>query len=274
MDLQELYTSIDLQPEIVRKLEEIRGFFRLDLVSQYLEQLTCPDTAAQAYRSLDADLPDDPDHLKMLYCQLECARRIFSRYEEMRIEKSVFTDTMKCFTRFIDECGQRNGRLFFDRGWWTYRQISMSEFRLGALEYEFTKHEGKQSVSIHIPSDADFSEESVNHSLALAETFFQEHFPDYPRETWICDSWLLSSSLQPFLPEDSNIRSFRRRFTILQEEQEGDWLEWLFRAPKNTPPEQLAERTALQRAVKQYLLNGGKTGTALGVLNEKRDKIA
>ena len=271
MVLQELYSSIDLQPEIVRKLEEIQGNFRLDPVSQYLEQLTYPDTAAQAYRSLDADLSDDPDHLKMLDCQLECARRAFSRYEEMKIGKWVFTETMKCFTRFIDECGQRNGRLFFDRGWWTYRQISMSEFRLGALEYEFTKHEGKRTISIHIPSDADFSEGSVSHSLALAETFFQEHYPDYPQDTWICDSWLLSSSLRPFLSENSNILSFQKRFSILQEEQEGDWLEWLFRAPKNTPIEQLPERTALQRSVKQYLLDGGKTGTALGILNGKRN---
>ena len=32
---------------------------------------------------------------------------------------------MKCFTRFAKECKKKNGAYFFDRGWWTYRQISM-----------------------------------------------------------------------------------------------------------------------------------------------------
>lgn len=269
MDLRQLYASIDLQPEIAGRLEELQSGFLPKGAEVYLEQLTRPETAAGAYRLLDACLSDDPDHLKMLYCQLECACRIFPTYQEMGIAESVFTDTMKCFSRFIAECGRRNGRLFFDRGWWTYRQISMSLFRIGALEYEFTRHEGKRVIGIHIPSDADFAESSVDRSLADAEAFFGAHFPDYPRDTWICDSWLLSGTLRMHLREGSNILSFGKRFTILQEDQEGECLEWLFQVPDHTPADRLPEHTALQRSVKRFLLDGGKIGTALGVLKEK-----
>ncbi|MCI9506705.1 MAG: DUF5596 domain-containing protein [Oscillospiraceae bacterium] len=32
----------------------------------------------------------------MLYCQLECARRVYDRYQEKHIPEAVFASTMKC----------------------------------------------------------------------------------------------------------------------------------------------------------------------------------
>lgn len=271
MNLSELYAAIHLQEEIIQKLEQPERKEALAQFEPYLERMGRCETAKDAYRSLDACLTEDPDHLQMLLCQLECARRCFDRYQEKGIPADIFTDTMGCFSRFIGECGRRNGRLFWDRGWWVWRQVSMSLFRIGALEYEFITYEEKPAISIHIPSDADFSPESVDLSLAQAGRFFAGYDPEYPRDTWICDSWLLSPALTPLLPEGSHILSFQRRFRILTENCDArDYLEWLYAVPSDTPVEELPERTGLQRSVRKLLLKGGKAGTACGILEAEK----
>lgn len=268
MELQELYHLIGLQPEIIQKLEEISGKVDLEHYHSYLEQLTERKTAPQSYESLKILFQEDKDNLKMLYCQLECARRVFAKYQEKNIPEAVYTATMKCFTRFMEECKKKNGRMFFDRGWWTYRQISMNIFRIGELEYEFVKHEGKNAVGIHIPSDADLSKEAVDHSLKQADLFFQTYYHDYKYEKYTCDSWLLAPVLKQLLPADSNIVSFQNRFEIIREsKQEKEYMEWLYQVPADTDYKALPADTSLQRKVKELLLSGGAVGSAYGIIN-------
>ena len=48
-------------------------------------------------------------------------------------------------------------------GWWFPRQLSLQEFRVGCLEYEFVELEEKM-ISIHIPSVANLEEKQYkNH---------------------------------------------------------------------------------------------------------------
>lgn len=219
MERQELYHMIDLPPEIIRRLCPLSEDIDFVQAAPYLEQLTDRETAAAAYQSLKAYLREDADNMKMLFCQLECARRVHEKYRAMHIAESVYVDTMKCFARFIEECGRKNGRLFFDRGWWTYRQVSMGIFRIGTLEYEFVEHEGERAIAVHIPSDADLSVGAVDCSLEQAASFFRTYYPNYVYGQYICESWLLSPALLPLLSEKSNIAAFRKRFTIVHE----DW---------------------------------------------------
>ena len=58
--------------------------------------------------------------------------------------------------------------MYFDRGWWAYRQTSMQIFRLGVLEYEFDRLEGESVIALHIPSDARLTAEAVDRSLEQA----------------------------------------------------------------------------------------------------------
>ena len=192
MELTTLYRLIGLQPEIVERLKPFHNGSDRMRLGPYLERLTMPETAQEAYLSLKEVLGEDPDGLAMLYCQLEAARQVYRRYQEKGIPERIFVDTMRCFPRFIAECEKKDGRLLFDRGWWSYRQTSMCLFRIGALEYEFRKHEGEPAVALHIPSGADLSEPAVNDSLEQAGRFFQTHYRDYKYSRYICISWLLS----------------------------------------------------------------------------------
>lgn len=267
MELQELYYLIDLPPGIIKRLGRIREEINLTETDSYLEQLLDGKTAAQAYRSLKTLFSEDTDNFKMLYCQLECARRVFTRYQDKHIPQMIYTDTMKCFTRFLAECEKKNGRMFFDRGWWTYRQISMCLFRIGELEYEFRERGGENVIDIHIPSDADLSEKAVEHSLMQAALFFKTYYNSYRYDKYTCDSWLISPALKPLLSEKSNILSFQKRFQIMQENPDDkEYIEWLFQVPIDTDYQKLPAATSLQKKVKELLLHGGTVGSAYGVM--------
>jgi hypothetical protein len=93
-------------------------------------------------------------------------------YEEKEIPEKIFFDTMKCFTRFINETFKMTGKLSFDRYWWTTRQVGCHLFRIGELEYEIKQTEEDTYISLHIPSDADFSPNAVDKSLSEAKKLF------------------------------------------------------------------------------------------------------
>ena len=261
MEYEELLETLALPPRVVRVLEQ-RLPLALSLRQQALA-LTDRNAAPEAYRALAEILGQDD--MGMLACQLLAAAESQTRWEEMGIPQRIFLDTMGCFPRFLEETWVRSGRYCFDRGWWTWRQLSRTLFRVGALEYELQYPEG--AVSLHIPSDADLSPESVDESLSRARAFLGRFFPEFAGKPMVCESWLLSPALGALLPEGSRILAFQRRFSIERvEENAMDCLEWLFSAQEDTPLTELREDTSLQRSVKKLLLAGGRIGTARGVL--------
>lgn len=267
MEMKELYDLIELPPDVVGCLQAAGDEVDPEQVAPYLERMTDRQTAAEAYKDLVSLLAEDTDQWKMLYCQLECARRLSERYRQRGIEGTVYADTMKCFTRFLKECGKKNGRMFFDRGWWTYRQVSMALFRIGTLEYEFDTQEGENTVAVHIPSDADLSPEAVDRSFGEAGAFFRDYFPEYKYDRYTCESWLMSPVLKQMLPDRSNIVSFQERFTVTSVDREDrEFIEWLFQVPKETAYDRLPARTTLQRTVRALLLEGGTVGAAFGII--------
>ena len=269
MDLQELYQKIELPLEMVEKLAQIEKEFSFTKVELFLQEMLQQETAERAYNELSEYLKEDTGNMKMLYCQLECARRTYERYRKLQISEKVYIDTMKCFSRFAKECKKKNGEYFFDRGWWTYRQISMKLFRIGALEYELCKNESDFVIHIHIPSDADFRKVQVDNSLKEAKEFLHQFYPLYDNAIFCCDSWLLSPALEHLLSEKSNILNFQKRFYITNVYSEAkDFLEWLFQCSEQVAYEQLPENTSLQRNAKQWVLDGKTIGVAYGVLKE------
>jgi len=270
MTQEKLYNLIQLQPEIIQKLKLMDSHMDMKAVENELNQMVDRKSSWEAYQRLKTIFQEDEEHLRMLYCQLECACRIYEKYVEKNIPVNIYIDTMKCFTRFMEECKKKNGRMFFDRGWWTYRQVSMSLFRIGALEYEFKEYNRENVIAVHIPSDADLSPASVSQSMEQAEKFFKAYYSDYQFCKYTCNSWLLSPVLKPLLSRESNILSFQERFDIIEENQDDkEFLEWLFQAPADTEYSNLPSVTSLQKRVKTLLQNGRTVGSAYGILKKR-----
>ncbi len=133
-----------------------------------------------------------------------------------------------------------------------------SVYELGRLHHQRTD----TSIDVHIPDSGPLTPEAVDASLDQARAFFPRHFPDEHYETFSCGSWLLDPQLAQYLPEDSNIVRFQRRFELEPyEEPEGldcdiEVLRFVFRS-LSTPLDQLPRRTVLQRAIADHLKAGG-----------------
>lgn len=139
--------------------------------TRFAERLCDPNGYAQAAEALHAALGNDPEGVKMLATMLFAAERTRQMYRDRNMPPRVFTDTMRCFSRFVREHKESFGVYGFDRWQWTGRQLSRRLFRLGALEYETVVENGENLLSLHIPSDADLSDGAVDGSLAAAAAF-------------------------------------------------------------------------------------------------------
>lgn len=266
MDILTLCNKIKLQPDIKSRVLEFANNFDFNTVDKQLKNFLIYEKMNEAWLELQSILGDDKDNIKILACMLKAPADAYEIYKTKGISDNVYIDTMKCYTRFINETHKMTGRLYFDRYWWTARQARCYLFRIGELEYEMKHIDDKIVIGIHIPSDADFSPSTVDKSLMKAKEFFTEYYPDLANAEYRCHSWLLDSQLKEMLNENSNIINFQNRFEIFDEGEIGtDFIEWLYNT-ESTDYSALPENTALQRNMKIHLLSGGVIYNAYGRL--------
>lgn len=241
----------------------------------FFDGLFSVQTGGEAVRQMkEAFAGNDPRGLRMLTVMLAAALKTKEDCLRRGISREVVRDTLACFSRFVTENYRRHSVWEFDRDFWAYRQLSLALFRVGALEYEMKAagraigpaKAGGSVLSLHIPSDALLTRESLDASYRAAKAFFARFFPDFHYQCAYCHSWIISPGLQPLLPPGSKILTFQQDFDILEMEPDSDsYRLWLFQTDE-TDPARFPEGTSLQRRAKAHLLAGGKLGEALGVL--------
>lgn len=239
---------------------------RINMTQEVTDKLV--RMAGEADEPLDLRA-NEPEHgLDELFQQTMAAYEARKQEPWNRISEEIYIETMKCFSRFVREHKVSYGVYGFDRGFWTPHQIEGKLFRIGELEYQIDDEE--KVISIHIPSDADLSDDRVDASYAEQKQFFAENFPETAGWPEMCESWLLSPALKELLPSDSRILAFAARFEITQTNPDAtDYLEWVYKLAagqqKSAELENLREDTSLQRRMKDFLRAGGKVGIAWGI---------
>ena len=206
---------------------------------------------------------EDPFGFCILAELLDCACKTYKEYEKMGIDSSIFIQTMKFCTRFLEEHKKINGFYSFTWAWWFPRQLALQEFRIGELEFEFVDKETKQ-IYIHIPSDANLKPQRIQESFLEYRKFLHTYYPQWENVSWYCESWMLSPALNQLLPETSNILNFQKLFQIETVDYDSmAVLDWVYPGEKGELTE-LSESTSLQRNMKKFLLDGQKVGWAMG----------
>lgn len=233
-----------------------------------MEMIQLQDEVKRKLLRMDkGTLASDEGGFKKLLDMLKEAAYSYEKYKQLGIPDEIFVDTMKCFTRFVEEHKVSYGEYGFDRDFWTGRQLSLLLFRIGELEFEKCVKDGKYMVDIHIPSDAVLTRENCLDSIKKSKVFFEMYDKRFVNVPYICESWLLSPTLKEFLPEESRIIQFQNMFQIVAvNKEEQSFMEWVFKR-SDIPVEDLPENTSLQREIKNCLQHGGWIGEAEGILN-------
>jgi len=233
------------------------------------------------YTDPDGRLPDDG--LRSMAVFLMAARHTKEMYADKCIDENIYIDSMGFFKRQIDQNVLRHGRAFFSGASWFHRQLSLTLFRLGTLEFEMTTltdavyagFPGETDIpvlSVHIPPDAIFTREELDKCYDAAFEFFPRYFPDFKFRNIFCSTWLLAPVLKELLPPGSGILNFQSDYAItkVNYDYDGNIMHWVFKTDdKNPDINALPEDTSLCRALKKHLLAGGAVYSAAGVIYRK-----
>jgi hypothetical protein len=122
------------------------------------------------------------------------------------------------------------------------------------------------ALDVHIPESGPMSPELCDASFARAADFFGRHFRQDDYQHAECTSWLLDTQLAEYLPADSNIIRFQRRFQPVPREgleppthDDLKVLEFVFHRPSQAcldELDRLPKTTTLQRAIVAHLRAG------------------
>lgn len=142
------------------------------------------------------------------------------------------------------------GRLQFNRG-----RVTFDEDGIEQSGAPFRK--GDTALGVHIPESGPMTPQACDESFRRAKEFYDRYFPEERYRYAVCTSWLLDPQLAEYLPEDSNIVRFQRRFHLIPGGRDGDKdvFQFVFRMIDPTI-DQLPRRTTLERAVVTHLEAG------------------
>ena len=261
LTLQNLCRVLELPTEVIQEIVKYKKQYKNIPSESIYEQIKKTECWEQTIAELQEQIGEDTFGFHILAELLEYACRTYEEYNKLGISDSVFVSTMKFCTRFINEHKKIYGYYAFTWAWWFPRQLSMKEFRIGELEYEFVDGDTKK-INIHIPSDARMGSQNIQKSFMEYRGFLHQYFPQWENIDWYCESWLLSPALEKLLPNDSNIIMFQKLFDIESVDYESmAVLDWVFPGEKGSLTD-LSENTSLQRNMKRFLMSGNKVGWA------------
>lgn len=201
--------------------------------------------------------------------------RLAAEYARLGIDESVLLDTLSDVVIWTDTWFSIRQEFGLMEVGWLAHHFAGKLFRLGRLQFCMgcAHHaipaagvaEGDPVMEVHIPSGGAMRPEACDASVAAARKFFATYFPEFDYQCFTCHSWLLDDTLQQFLSEDSNIRQFRARFTVVQNDRSDAMLKYVYRW--DATRERVAgyePQSKLAAAIKPYILAGGAVYESLG----------
>ena len=181
---------------------------------------------------------------------------------------------------------KRRGTTGLDLQWWLVAHFLGTLYALGRLQFHLYHlrvgiagpafwpdtdepgfRKGDATLGVHIPATGPLGPADCDVSFALARSFVRERFSEHDFGVATCTSWLLDEHLADYLPDDSNIVRFQRRFTVVDGATDDgrDTLRFVFdRVPESI--NDLPQRTTLERAIVTHLHRGGRWRTRTGWL--------
>ncbi|MBR4290382.1 MAG: hypothetical protein IKT52_07060 [Oscillospiraceae bacterium] len=250
-------------------------------------------SAAQtAYQSDGFDYPickyRPLDRIVIWCCLLHQA---MYRYEQAGVPENVTYSTVWEVARLANQYHKKTGRIGLskDQAIWLRHIYNTKLFQLGSLQFQMFEMvyldkegcgedyirfsesqkqmlpQGTPVINVHIPDEADLTQDAVTDAFALADSFFKKIFPSFQPKVYLCYSWLLYPPMDVLLPAESHIRAFASRFTVIgavSDPYGADAVKYIY-GKRYARKADYPQYTTLQRNV---LGNFSKLGMACGII--------
>lgn len=190
------------------------------------------------------------------------------------IADDITRATMADVGRHFQIYRQQTGRHGLSNPDWMMVHARGLLYQIGRLQFErahlgnrtsqgiaasgFPCQRGEPVIAVHIPGlMGPMSPGACDAAFAAARPFLHRHYPEETPRLAVCNSWLLDAQLGAYLPEDSNIIRFQRRFQLAYTPAVNNrpTLEFVFRTP-DRPLDELPQRTTLERAIVRHIRDG------------------
>lgn len=214
--------------------------------------------------------------LLVLWLYLKWALATMDLYRKRGIPETVIYDCLQDLRIWSNAYKAETGLSGISQWEWNGFSVRGEVIRLGRLQFQprvLIKElavsnrvfpAGTPVLEVHIPAEEPLSPDSVTDSLRRAPAFFKTHFNQI-FSLYHCHSWLISPELPNFLPEQSRILQFMRRFTVYDVSADRQAEERVFGCISDDFSE-YPENTSLQGRLKQYILSGKTVGMGFGVI--------
>jgi hypothetical protein len=204
-----------------------------------------------------------------VYVFVAALPHVTAYHRERGIPVEVTRLTLADLGRALARHRWQTGLAGLDLQYWLTSHFTGRLYQLGRLQFERAGigtrtgraaglAPGTPVLAVHIPHFyGPLTVAACDESFARAVAFFARHFPAERYEVAVCNSWLLDPQLAEYLPADSNILRFQRRFRPAYQPDADDQTIQEFVFGRAEPdPALLPRNTALQRAVADHLLAG------------------
>jgi hypothetical protein len=231
-------------------------------------------------------IPDLPEALRLfpVHVILVSVDKIRQRQQEFGVPDDISWGTLSWLGKAMSAYRTKHGTAGVSLTGWDWLRFSAWLYQVGRLEvtpYWLLTHpilagplfwydeetaagfgprhkKGSAALSLHIPAVDPLTPEACTQSLRRMQTAFNKIQPCGPPQIATCTSWMLDDQLAEYLPADSNILAFQRRFTLVPGARDNDdWiLRSVFGAERSNELDGLPQHTTLERAVVDHLRQG------------------
>ncbi len=128
-------------------------------------------------------------------------------------------------------------------------------------EWKLAFQAGDSIIKVHVAPGSGFTKEECDKSFARAREIFDRCFPEYDFKGFLTHTWFLGPALEPILKEGSNLKNFRKYFTIFPAKSNAqDALMYVYglhvKNPSEVAIDELPEDNSLKKGLKEQLKKG------------------
>ncbi len=152
--------------------------------------------------------------------------------------------------------------------------VMREQIRLSKTEWELVIEPGTPVLAVHIPTGISLTEQLCEESYALARVTFKKCFPEFKFKGFSCISWMMERELEALSKPGSNLVKFLKKYIPFKRKAPGTGI-FVFVYMLNPKIDvatldytTLPEGTSLQRAMKEYYINGGRVYEDGGIIIE------